>query len=138
MEIEEKIQKALYNKAAGLAALTSLPVYWSNMIEKPPEGGAPYLQVTHFPNETGRLFLRGSDPSHFKGILQVLVAYPLDAGELPASALAGKVGAYFQADEMLWESGLKVQITRKPSVGSGVPTKVSWEVPVSVPYEAFA
>ena len=55
----------------------------------------------------------------------------------PATSLAGQIAEHFPADLALFEEGVKVRIQAAPDVLSPDKTDVSWDVPVSVRYEAL-
>jgi len=137
MTKEGSIYKALLDMVVALNLTPPLPVVWPNQTTAPPPDGTAYLEVSVFNNKIDRLFLSGG-PDRHKGIMQVLLKWPLNQDELPAIDIAGEIVSHFRVDDPYWINGIKVTITERPSIGDGVPTKVSWEVPVSVPYEAFA
>jgi len=136
MAVEDNIEAALFGHVAELELTPALPVAWPNTAFTP--GAGAYLRVDHLPNATERFLLKGSDPHHRRGILQLTVVCPLNKGPAPATNLAGRVALHFPADRALYGGGTKVTITKAPSIAPALKTDASWDVPVSVSYECFA
>ena len=139
MTIEEKIEAALFAHIVSLDFDDDVPIAWPNL-PFPDEGESKpptYIEVRHFRNANGRLFLKGSNANLRQGILQLTVITPLNVGFVQATALAGQVAEHFPADLALFEEGVKVRIQAAPDVLSPDKTDVSWDVPVSVRYEAL-
>ena len=139
MTIEEKIEAALFALVLALDLDDDVPFAWPNTAF--PANGEPkpttYIEVVHFRNANVRLFLKGNAPHLRQGILQLTVITPLHGGPTPATALAGAIAAQFPADLIKFEQGVKVRIQAAPDVLSPDKTDVSWDVPVSVRYEAL-
>ncbi len=139
MTIEEKIEAALFARVIALAFDPAVPIAWPNVPF--PADGEPkpttYIEVIHFRNANTRLFLKGSSPHLRQGILQLTVITPLHGGPSPATKLAGEIAAQFPADLPLFNDDVKVRIQQAPDVMTADKTEVSWNVPVSVRYEAL-
>lgn len=135
MTNEEKIQRALGARVAGLVLSPPLPLAWPNNITKPP---VPYLRVDHFPNRNQRIGIKGSGPHRRLGILQITVVAPLNVGPDAPVAIAGQVAEHFPADLVLDYDGISVRIRSDPDVLSAEKEDASWDVPVSIEYECFA
>lgn len=90
------------------------------------------------PNRNLRPLLAGADPHFRQGILQLTVVAPLNRGASLPIALAGAVAAHFSADTALYRGSVKVRVQAAPDVAPGFATERSYNVPVSVRYEAFA
>ena len=138
MTIEEKIEAALFDRVHALGLTPALPVAWPNMAFTPPAPGGHYLRVDHLPNVNSRLFMKGSAPHRRQGILQLTVVMPLNQGAPPATAKAGQVAEKFPADLRFEKDSVRVRIQAAPDVLAAVKTDVSWDLPVSIRYEAFA
>lgn len=134
--IVESIEAALFAAVRDLDTFADAAKAWPN-VNFTPANNATYLRVDHLPNQTERLFLAGSDPHLRRGILQLTVVSPLNAGAQPATALAGAVAAEFPADRVLYSDDAKVRIERAPDVAPAFRDDHSWRVPVSVRYECF-
>lgn len=144
MTIEEKIERALFARVASLDLDTGddppPPIALPN-IAFPPRGQIKpptYIEVRHFRNASLRLFLKGADAHHRQGILQLTVISPLNTDQYGSTRLAGQIAEHFPADLELFEEGVKVRIQQAPDVLAADKTDTSWDVPVSVRYEAFA
>lgn len=138
MTIEEKIEAALFGRVLAMDLSVDRPIAWPNVPYPPTAPGGPYIRVQHLPNNNARLFMKGSAPHRRQGILQLTVVSPLNGGAPPATAIAGEVAAQFPADLRLDRDGVRVRIQAAPDVLSAVKTDVSWDLPVSIRYEAFA
>lgn len=139
MTREENVQEALIARARSMVAAVGLEewqVGWPNMPFKPPAGGEIYVEVGFFPNRSDRYSHKGSDPESMMGFLQLLIKAPLNRGWRDASALAGKIGEHFPADLRLWSGGIRVTVSKKPDAMSALKTEATWNVPVTVYYEA--
>ena len=138
--IETSVWLALRGRVEALALNPVHPVAWPNEAFTQPAG--PYLKVINLPNRTERLFLKGTDPHRYQGILQVSAMYPLAVlnGETIARELAGQVAAHFPAGLSLFYGSVRVDITTRPTVAQGFRDDASsrWLTPVSIPYECFA
>lgn len=134
--VEESIEAALFARAASLTFTPALPVSWPNVSFTPPAG--PHLKVQHFPNGSQRLFAKGSNPHILAGILQITAVAPLNSGSVPATQMAGKITEHFPADLPMTSGDVRVRVTQRPSQAPPIKTDATWEVPVSIPYEAFA
>jgi hypothetical protein len=114
-------------------------VAYPNKKKDPPADGSAYVEVAHFPNRSDRYGLKkGEGKEHMLGFLQLLVRAPRNEGGEKATKIAGELALHFPADLSLWSEGVRVRISKRPDVMSASPTEASWNVPVTVYYEAFA
>lgn len=143
--VQENIEKALLDRVVSLVLSPVLLVAWPNRpfpgkdssgvaIAKP----LTYLAVSILPNNNTRFLLDGSGPSMYQGILQIVVVSPLDKGTQTPTRIAGLVAEHFPADMALFSGGTRVTLTKAPDVASPLKNDVSWDVPISIYYEAFA
>lgn len=140
MTFEENVEKALFARAESLPFAVANPtkVAWPNKPFNAPADGSAYVEVAQFPNRGTRYGLP-SDGSEFNfGFLQLLVRAPRNAGYQEATKIAGELALHFPADLKLYSEGVRVKISKRPDVMSASPTEASWNVPVTVYYEAFA
>lgn len=135
MGIEEKIQRALGGRVAGLVLSPPLTVKWPNNIQPP---SPPYLRVDYFPNRNQRIVIKGSGPHRRLGILQVTIVSEINVGPDPSKAIADRVAEHFPADLVLTYDGVSVRIFKAPDILPAVKEDASWDVPVSIEYECFA
>lgn len=145
--VEAKIEAALFGHLTNMELDDPLPpIAWPNTDFPGEVDGEPspkpltYLEVRHFRNTNTRMLVKGSAPHLRQGILQIRVVTPLNAGATPATDLAGSIAEQWPADLALFNNGVKVRIQAAPDIGTGMKTAddVSWMVPISVRYEAFA
>jgi Bacteriophage related domain of unknown function len=135
--IEERISAALLARVETLVTTPAMAVAWPNEPFTSAVNVA-HLEVVLLPNRNLRPFLAGADPHFRQGILQLTVVAPLNRGASAAIALAGAVAAHFPADQALYCGGVKVRVQAAPDVAPGFATERSFNVPVSVRFEAFA
>lgn len=134
--IPEDIETALFTRAAGLAALTGLPVAWPNVSFSAPPSGR-YLRVSLLPNVTQRLFINSA--AHRRpGILQISVVVPLNVGASAATRIAGQVAAHFPMDLRMTSGGVSVRVTKCADIAPAIKEDAAWIVPVSVSFQALA
>lgn len=143
--IESNIERVLMNRVGTLALVPPLPIAWPNFdfpgktsagVKKPMP--ASYIRVDHFPNKNTRMFLGSADPHWRQGFIQLIVVTPPNLGSLAATDIAGKIAEHFPADLTLYSEGIKVTISRAPDIAPVIETDISWDVPVTVYYEASA
>lgn len=137
MTREENVEAALIERAETMPFDQTKVAYPNKSFTKPSPLQA-YVEVTHFPNRSSRYALKGSSPENMQGFLQLLVRSPRNEGAAPATKIAGELALHFPADLSLWSEGVRVRISKKPDVMSASPTEASWNVPVTVYYEASA
>lgn len=134
--IEASIQAALFARAASLVLVPAMPVSWPNLSFTPP-ASKKYLRVSHLPNTTDRLFVGDTDPHQHQGILQIMVCWPLNAGETAPREIAGLIANHFPAGLLLHSGGVKVKITKRANIASALITTTELQIPISVSYQAF-
>jgi hypothetical protein len=135
MTTDEKIWAALETRVAALVLSPPLAIAWPN---NDFQSAPPYLRVDLFRNRNQRIAIKGSAPHRRLGILQITVVAPLNAGPVPATSIAGQIAEHFPADLVLDNDGLSVRITSAPDVLSGSKADASYDIPVSIEFEAFA
>lgn len=137
MTVEEAIEAALFGAVRDLDVFDADRKAWPDVAFVPPAGES-YLRVELLSNGNQRLFIKGSNPHRYIGILQLTVVSPLNQGPSIATRLAGKVAAEFHADDDFTEGGITVRIEKAPDVLPAFPVAASWNVVVSIRYESFA
>lgn len=133
--VHTNIEKALIDKC--IAVLKPYRVSWPNIAYKPPADNSLHLRVFHFPNASERLFLKRG-PEYRQGMLSINVIAPKGEGKDFATQVAGDIALLFPADLNLWHGGVRVQVQKEPDVMSASENDVSWNVPVTIRYEAVA
>lgn len=135
LTIEERIKFSLFGYVAAMDVDGDPPLAWPNNAFEPPP---TYLRVEQVPSENERMFFKGADPHRRYGVLRLTVVSPLNVGPTFATRLAGLVAENFPDDLALYDYGIKVTIAEAATVNSAFKTDVSWDVPVTIPYQTFA
>lgn len=127
------IQGALEKR---LSALTpKLPTAFENTPFSPVDG-QPYQRATLIPNspiDHGIAF----DVKEWRGLFQVSLMYPLGAGRRAAQDRVELLVDHFDPMQTLSATGLRIELTASPDVGSGFIDDNRWHVPVTVSWSAF-
>ncbi len=133
--VEATIAELLFARLTSLVLSPVLPVAFPNLQFSPPAGA--YLRADFIPNRTDNLGLANEASARHQGILQVTAVYPVNGGIIKPTNTGGLVAAHFAKGTILHESGVKVKVYAKPSVGGPIiePDKVS--VPVTILYRSF-
>lgn len=135
--IETKIYQAIKARVDALPMKSTYPIVWADGTAYSPHPNQPYLRCTWTPNTTQRQFIGSKDPHRRPGILQIDVMGTKAQGSGVAREVAGQVAAHFPADLRLFFQGVKVSITKAPSVlGSFIDTHI--QVPVQIEVNSFA
>lgn len=101
-----------------------------------PVDGVPYQRLHHLLNTPLDMDLERSMVQE-RGIFQVSLFYPLDAGRLPAMTRAQAIRDHFKPVLYLTEGAVRVEINDTPKIGGGMPDGDRWHVPVSIPWISF-
>lgn len=135
--IETKIFQAIKARVETLPMKAAYPIVWTDGPAYLPNPTQPYLRCTWLPNKTERQFIGSKDPQRRPGILQIDVMGTKAQGSGVAREVAGQVAAHFPADLRLFFQGVKVSVTKAPSVlGSFIDTHI--QVPVQIEVNSFA
>lgn len=135
--VPTSIERALFEHLRDIDLDPALQIAWPNIAFSSPVG-ASYLRVDHLRNDNTRYFARGDAPSLYQGILQITVVSPLNRNPQEVTEVAGLVAEHFPPDLDLFEDGVRVRIPKWADISSPDKTDASWNVMVSVRYEAFA
>lgn len=127
--IEAALEKRL------LAMTPALPTAAENKTYTPVTG-VPYQRVHHLTNAPVDLSLERGLMQE-RGIMQISLFYPLDQGRVPAKLRAQAVRNSFRPPQIVTEGGIDIEITRTPTIGSGMPDGDRYMVPVSIYWQAF-
>lgn len=124
-----KIRAAL---ETALAAMTpALDTAWENVAYTPPASSTPYQSAFI-------LFAEPDDPEagnslHVeRGIFQINLKYPLQAGDGAARARAELIQSTFYRGRSFTYSGVTVSVERTPEAGQGTVDGDRWFVPVKI------
>jgi hypothetical protein len=72
-----------------------------------------------------------------RGVFQVSLFYPLNAGRLAAQQRATAIAEHFAPPQTLAEQGVKVDLLSTARIASGMPDGDRWHVPVSIYWRSF-
>lgn len=72
-----------------------------------------------------------------RGIFQVSLFFPLDAGRVPAMARAQAIRDHFKPVQHLYEGAVRVEINDTPAISSGMVDGPWWMLVVSVRWISF-
>jgi len=138
MTPQETIEDVLFAAVRDIDTFAADAKAWPNVPFDPPGDGSFYLRVDHLPNVAERLFVKGSDPHLYHGILQLTVVGALNAGPSGLTSLAGQVADFFPADRAFFTlDAMKLRIERAPDLAPAFRDGHSWRAPVSIRYECL-
>lgn len=137
MNVEEAIEDALFGTVRDLETFDDDAKAWPNVSFEGAVDTAR-LRVDHLANGNQRIFIKGAAPHLYLGILNLTVLSPLNAGPTEPTRLAAAVAAAYPPDMVVYGSGIKIRIQKAPDVMRAFPDDASWNVVVSIRYEAYA
>lgn len=112
---EARIKALLFARLGTLTgAAGALPIAWPNLSFTPPASGK-FLRVDFIPNRVDRVFIGSGEPHQMRGLLQVSVMWPLNAGTDAPYDIAGAIVAAYPVDLPLWDGDLRVRVYERPS-----------------------
>lgn len=115
------------------------PVVWPNTVY-PPQGGvkAPvFLVVGYSPNVPLRVSIDPHDEHQHRGLLDVAVMTPLQAGGQEGQDVAGALAGYFTA-VTLRDDPVVLEVVRRPHVAGSYPDGDRWRTPVVVEFRTVS
>lgn len=124
-----KIRAALESALNSMSP--SLTTAWENVAFSPPALSSPYQSAYV-------LFAEPENPSfgngmhRERGIFQVSLRYPVQAGDSAARARAELIRTTFARGATFTNGGVTVTIERTPDVGQGAADEGRWVVPVKI------
>lgn len=140
LSTEAAIMEALFARVA-LLTVGASPIYMPARIAWPNIGFTPpadqnFLRVVFVPNATERALIDSDGPHRHFGLLQLSVYWKKNDGETRPRDIAGQVAAHFPADLRL--GSLPVRIIAAPNVADLIVEAARVQIPVMVPWEAWA
>lgn len=138
--VEVAIEKALLNRVIAYCVSPAIPLSLPNVTFTPPVAapGVFYLRASFLPAETFALGVGYNSTHQHYGIFQVDVFAKLGEGEYPAGRQAAGLIAYFKRGTQMYQDGFTVNIIRAPSRGPLLKSDPWIQIPVNIPYIAFA
>ena len=136
--VEANIFQALVKHLLTLTFTPAQPIAAPNVAFPPAGQTKPkdYLEVTFLPNATNTRTVGQGSQQH-RGIMQVSVHFGSGTGIIIPMQRADLIIAHFPKDLVLYESGIRVKIYRKPYQTPMPPQNGSLIVPVTIQYESF-
>lgn len=128
------IAAALAARLGEWADAEGIPVAWENVPFTPPSDGL-YLAVHDMP-ATPRTLDLGLRCRIYSGVYQINVVAPVGIGRTDVVALADRVAELFPEGLEIAGKDFTCWISSAPGIFRGVPTPVSYTVPVSLNYRA--
>jgi hypothetical protein len=137
MQPEEKIENALLTRVASLSFVPPIPVKLPNDDSQFP--GQTYIEVAILRNTNEMFATKAGGTNRFIGILQLTVVAPLGEGPSNSTRIGGGIAGHFPAGLALFYEGVKVNIIKRPSLAGPFKDRdVSWNLPVSIEFDALA
>lgn len=137
---EVAIESALLDHVVAFASSPAIPISLPNVdFTQPVPGPTTYwLRATYLPADTAPLGVDFGAYNEHMGIFQVDVFYGRKAGELKAARLAASIMDHFARGTRLAKDGVTVEINRRPSRARALYEDEWMQVPVTIPWIAFA
>lgn len=133
--IETRIFDGLNAWLAALVFSPAIPIAWPNLAFTP--NGA-YLRPWLLPARTEALAIPISGPNEHAGIFQVSVFWPTGQGATTPMERASAIAVHFKRGTKIDREGISVRIDAPPWVGPMIQEADVLQLPVSIPYRAFA
>lgn len=138
--VEANIYNALLWRLQTLVFVPAMPIAGAN-VPFPPAGQTKpeaYLEVTYLPNRTVTRTV-GPGRQWHRGIFQVNLhmSSKVVSGLAKPLEKADQIVAHYPKDLIIYESGIRVKISRKPYAIPMPPKDGSLMVPVTIEYESF-
>jgi len=128
-------RKAIELRLATWAAarVPALPIAWENVPFTPPAGA--HLRVYLLPANTSSPDLAGAGRT-YRGVYQVSVVAPINAGPGAVEAIADELAALFPLNLRVTVTGLTLQVITPVTAAQGAQDATNFIVPVSFQYRA--
>lgn len=135
--IEAKIVLALETKFQTVSLPTGCGVAAPN-VAFTPDGTHPYVRVVIAKNKPINVALSGGREPVRQGILLLTVCWPVGSGLLPATEVAGTLREAFKFNTRINFTGGYIKVTDEPTVQGDMQVANYSEIPVVIPWQAFA
>lgn len=137
VSIEAKIVLALETAFADVTLPTGCGIAAPGKAFEP-DGTHPYVKLTIGKNKPINVSLSGGREPIRQGILLLLACYPTGGGLLPATELAAKLRDAFKFNTRINFDGGFIKVTDEPTVQGDIQDGVYTQIPVVIPWQAFA
>lgn len=134
MTIEVAIQDALFGRLKTANLIDQIA--WPD-VEYVPTNGVTYLEVHKIMRAAPQdLSINFGGSTVLRGIFQVDVVYPDNAGPTPGLTLAEQLRALFDKGTQMTAGGRRLQIVKRPAIANDTEADAPWvRLPVSIAYE---
>lgn len=112
----------------------ALSTAWQNVSFSPVQG-TPYQAAYIMPAEPDNPTM-GNDFHRERGVFQISLFYPIQAGSSAAEARAELIRAAFYRGQSMISGSVTVRISNTPSIGQGRVDGDRWMVPIKIQYFA--
>ena len=136
VSVEARIADLLLAHLADLTFMPPLPIAYPGVAFNPPEGA--YLEATLIPNTNLNRGLGPNDSTQFRGIFQVTVVAPNNAGIIAPTEMAAKIADHFERGTLIADGALRVKIDGRPSLAPPISDTDRMSIPVSIRWHAFS
>lgn len=133
------IEDALFYRLSQLTLTPSLPIAYPNT-PYVPVVGSTFLEALNLPNRTDYAGVGLGAARRHRGLLQVIINSPQNAGATAASEVADKIIEWFIAADVIPRNGVRVRIGSFDG-SAGVPYRTTayqqdgWQkLPVTIPW----
>lgn len=128
-------RKAIESRLSAWASarVPTMPIAWENVPFMPPSGA--YLRAFLLPATTSGIDLAGAGRT-YRGVYQVSVVAPINAGPGFAEAIADELAALFTLNLRIAVTGLTLQVITPVTAAQGAQDATDYTVPVSFQYRA--
>lgn len=113
-----------------------LPTAYPNRSFTPPSDGQ-YLAASFMPNRPGSEMIRFEDPNEQRGLLQVSIYWPLNAGIIAPQRRADTVIAHFARGTVIAANGFAVRVIEDPWSSTPLTDDHRAMMPVTIPWRVF-
>ncbi len=127
------IRAALETRLNGMAS--PLPTAWEN-IRYSPTIGTAWQRVRLLVNDPIDRAVT-ADLAEHRGILEVSLFYPQNAGSSTAAAKAQAIADRFAPAQVLTSGSTRVEIGQTARIGTAFPLDEWFCIPVSIPWQSF-
>lgn len=137
VSIEAKIVLALTTHFQGVTLPTGCGIAAPNVVFTP-DGTHPYVRISVIKNQPINVSISGSREPIRQGLFAAVVCWPIGPGLLPASELAGTIRDKFKFNTRINFAGGYIKVTKEPMVQGDMIENGYSQIPVIIPWQAFA
>ncbi|BAQ18308.1 phage tail terminator-like protein [Methyloceanibacter caenitepidi] len=133
--IEAKIINGLLTHFGAISLPAGVTVAYPNINFDP--DGSPYVRLTIAKNQPVNHHIGGGKEPERVGIFMAVVCWPVGAGIVAPSELAGTIRDHFKFNTQINYDGIRIWITEEPRVAGDDQGPVYCEIPVVIPWRCL-